>query len=405
MIPRIPATGPAAEAVCAAFGLVAYAAAGFTAAFSIASLYAARRFSRRAEAAPRPPLPPVTVLKPIKGTDPDMYRNLASFLEQDHPAFQVLFCLQNPDDPALPLLKKLRQDFPGADIEIVISKNRIGYNPKVNNLSNAYGFAKHEVLVISDSDVRVQRDFLRRAVAPLADPSVGLLTCFYRSTGAQGLPATLEALSVNAQFLPQALVAGMLGGMRFAMGAAMIVRRSAFEAAGGLPALSEHLADDFILGKAVAAAGYRVEFSSLVVDSIPARSTVSQQLSHLVRWSRTIRVCNPSGYVGTLLLHGGPLLLLHAAFGGGWKPLAGFCALEAWRAAALGWMHRSYLGHPKVFRELAWLPVGDVLQFGAWLAGLRSRTVLWRGETYLITTGGRLVPRRRKSAAVPATAV
>lgn len=399
MITRFGAAASTVDLLQSGFAVFAWASAGFTAAFALASVWAAKRFGREGKPASRGVPPAVTVLKPIKGTDPDMYENLASFLDQDHPRFQVLFCLQNPDDPALPVLRRLRQNFAEADIDIVISKNRIGYNPKVNNLSNAYSFAKHDLLVISDSDVRVGRDFLRKAVAPLEDPAVGLLTCFYRSTGARGAAAKLEALSVNAQFLPQALVAGLLGGMRFAMGAAMIVRRSAFEAAGGLAALSDHLADDFILGKAVAAAGYRVEFSDTIVDSVPAESTFAQQFSHLVRWSRTIRVCNPGGYAGTLVLHGGALLLAYALLGGGLKPLAGFVALEAWRAAALGFMHRRYLGHPQILRELAWLPVGDVLQFAAWLAGLSSRTVLWRGETYLITTGGRLVPRRRKPAA------
>lgn len=388
-----------------ALRLLAFGSAAFAAAFAFAAVLAAGRFRRRPEPEAMDFWPAVTVLKPIKGTDSEMYENLASFLRQDYPRLQVLFCLHNSEDPALPLLKKLRQDFPQVDIDIVISKNRIGYNPKVNNLSNAYGFAKHDLLVISDSDIRVAPDFLRRAVSPFGDPHVGLLTCFYRSATGPGLGARLESLSVNAQFLPQALVAAFWGGLRFAMGAVMIVRRSAFETAGGLAALSEHLADDFVLGRAVAAVGYRVEFSNAVVDSIPERTSVAQQFAHQVRWSRTIRVCNPAGYYGSIAIHGGPLLLLHGALAGSPAAFAAFFALECWRALMIAWLHRSYLDNPRLARDLPLLPLSDVIHFGAWLVGLRSSTVLWRGEAYAVSPGGRLVPHRRKGGTLRATAV
>ena len=333
-----------------------------------------------------------------------MEESLASFLDQDYPRFQTLFCVQDPDDPALPLLKRLRDRFPAADLDIVISNGRIGYNPKVNNLSNAYALAKHEFLIISDSDVRVGRDFLRRLVPPMRQPKVGIVTCFYRSTGPAGFGARLESISVNAHFLPQTLVAAFLCGMRFALGAVMLVRRSAFEAAGGLEALSHHLADDFLLGHIVAAAGFRVEFSPVLVDSIPAHFTPAQQFAHLVRWSRTIRACNPLGYAGTLLLHGGPLLLLCAPLGGGLKALALCAAVEAWRMACLAWIHAGVLDNPKALRDIAWLPVSDLIQFAAWAAGLTSASVTWRGEIYSVTAGGRLVPRGRKPASLRAGA-
>ncbi|MBI4425309.1 MAG: bacteriohopanetetrol glucosamine biosynthesis glycosyltransferase HpnI [Elusimicrobia bacterium] len=390
-------------------GRAAYFSAAFTAAFMAASLWSARRLRRARDAAAplsaAPFRPPITILKPIKGTDPDMYRNLASFLDQDYPRYQVLFCVQDPQDPALPILERLRQDFGRVELDIVISTHRIGYNPKVNNLSNAYRFAQHEFLVLSDSDVRVGRTFLREAAAAFADPELGLATCFYRATGAAGATTALEALSVNAQFLPQALTAALVGRMRFAMGAAMVVRRAAFEAAGGLPALSHHLADDYLLGQAVAAAGYRVELSPLLVDSIPDRGTLRQQFAHMVRWSRTIRVCHPAGFAGTIVLHGAVLLALHAAFGGGWRALGWAAALELWRAAALAWMHVAYLDNREILAQLPWLPASDLAQFAAWFAGLRSGTVLWRGESYSVTTGGRLVPRRRKAQALAAASL
>ncbi|MCX5790454.1 MAG: bacteriohopanetetrol glucosamine biosynthesis glycosyltransferase HpnI [Elusimicrobia bacterium] len=403
---------PFANFLLGAFGAAAYAIAAFTAAFTAASLFAAWRFraARRGEAAggggsAEDWTPPLTILKPIRGIDAGMEENLASFLDQEYPRFQTLYCVQDPADPALPLLERLRDRFPKADVDIVISKSRIGYNPKVNNLSNAYGFVKHDFVMISDSDIRVGRDFLRRLVQPMRDPNVGLLTCFYRSICAEGFGSRLESLSVNAQFLPQTLVAAFLGGMKFAMGAVMLARRPAFEAAGGLEAMSEHLADDFVLGRAVAGAGYRVEFSPLMVGSVPERFTPGQQFAHLVRWSRTIRLCNPAGYAGTVVLHGGPLLLLYSLLGGGLRALAAFALLEAWRVAAMAWMHAGLLDDREALRNIPWLPLSDLLQFAAWAAGLSSASVTWRGESYAVTTGGRLVPRRGKADALRAGAV
>lgn len=391
--------------VSGAVGALAWSSAAFTAAFTAAAVVAAWRFRNRLAGEAAGFAPAITILKPIKGVDEGMEESLATFLDQDYPRFQVLFCVQDPEDPALPLLKRLLDRFPKADADIVISKGRIGYNPKVNNLSNAYGFIKHEFIIISDSDVRVDAFFLRRLVQPMRDPAVGLVTCFYRSTSAQGLGARLETLSVNAQFLPQTLVAAFLGGMRFALGAVMLARRSAFEAAGGLEAMSQHLADDFILGTVIAAAGYRVEFSPVIVDSVPARLSLREEFAHLIRWSRTIRACNPYGYAGTVLVYGGPLLLLHSLLGGGWPSLAAFAALSSWRIALLGWLNAGFMDNPEALRHIRWLPLSDLLQFAAWAAGLSSSNVMWRGESYAVTAGGRLVPRRRKSAARAAVGV
>jgi ceramide glucosyltransferase len=185
----------------------------------------------------------------------------------------------------------------------------------------------------------------------------------------------------------------------------MAVRRAAFESSGGLLTLSHHLADDFLLGRAVVASGYRMEYSEVVVDSIPDHCTVAEQFTHLVRWSRTIRVCNPPGYLGSVMLHGIALLALYAlvaperAF-----PLACLAALAAIRTAGVGWIHFAYLGNREILKQLPLLPLSDLVQAAAWVAGLRSRSVLWRGESYSITSGGRLVPVKQKADTVHATA-
>ncbi|MCR4297091.1 MAG: glycosyltransferase, partial [Elusimicrobia bacterium] len=243
----------AAVAGRAAFSAFSLACGVFTFVFAVAAGVFARRFLFARAAREAAPLPPITLIKPMKGEDLGLEENLASFCLQDYPCYQILFCLASPDDPALAAVSRLKKAFPEADIEVVVSRNRIGYNPKVNNMANAYPFAKYDLLLLSDSDIRVEPGFLRRMAAPFADPSVGLATSFYQASGARGLWGWMEALSINAHFLPQAACAAYFG-MRFAMGAAMMVRRQAFEASGGFHNLADHLADDFWLGESVRAA-------------------------------------------------------------------------------------------------------------------------------------------------------
>ncbi|MBI3547425.1 MAG: bacteriohopanetetrol glucosamine biosynthesis glycosyltransferase HpnI [Elusimicrobia bacterium] len=395
------------SAVETALRLFAVFTGACTIAFSAASVAAARRQWRARTATPDVPedrLPPVTILKPLKGADSGMYASLSSFLALDYPRFQVLFALQSPDDPSLTVLKQLRKDFPAADFEIVISKNRIGYNPKVNNLSNAYPFAKHELLLISDSDIQVGRDFLRKAVAPFQDPAIGMTTCYYRSAPASSLGGLLEAASINTQFLPQALVAGQLLGVRFAMGAAMLVRRRVFDALGGFQALSDHLADDFVLGAAVRAGGHRLEFSTPLVDSHPGSPTLKEHLVHSARWARTIRVCQPAGYAGLVVIQGFALLSLHLCLFGADRLTAAFWAAVALaRVASAAWSHVAYLDNPSILRQLHVVLLSDLTQFVIWITGFKSKTVLWRGEYYHIQVGGRLVPRKARSGVAVAT--
>lgn len=373
-------------------GLLAGFSGLFTIAFAFAAVGAAVATRRRGSSA-AVPLPPVTILKPLKGCDRELYENLRSFCALEYPSFQLLFTLASPDDPAMPVLSRLRQEFPDRDIEIVVSKNRIGFNPKINNVSNAAPFIKHGVLLMSDSDIRVRPDFLIRAIRPLADPAVGLVTCFYQSTAPRGLWSALEALSVNAQFLPQAVTAAAFG-MRFAMGAAILVTREAFEKAGGFPMMADHLADDFILGEAVKGAGYRVELAEPVVESVPDVASGAEHLRHQARWARTIRICNPAGYLGSVLLHGFSLLTLRALLFGpdaaGLGLMAGVLCAKALCEASIARL----LGRPQLGFSLLLLPLSEWVSFCAWISGYRSNQVLWRGELYTIREQGRLIPAR-----------
>ncbi len=373
----------------------------FTILFSLASVAAAVSFFRLRREMLLSSTPPVTILKPLKGLDRELYENLRSFCTLDYPGYQLLFTLASPEDPALQVLARLRSEFPELDMEIIVSKNRIGYNPKINNVSNAAPYIKHDFLMMSDSDVRVQPDFLKRMMAPFGDPKVGLVTAFYQATKARGVWAGLEALSVNAQFLPQAVVAAALG-MRFAMGAALVVRRDAFERSGGFQNMADHLADDFILGEGVRAAGYRLEIADCVVESLPDSGGLSEHLRHQARWARTIHICNPAGYLGTALLHGFSWLTLKI-FLFGPDPVSIVLAFAALAAKALSReaISRWCLGDRQRSATLLLLPWSEWIGFAAWVSGFRSSHVVWRGERYAVQPHGRLTPLRPAALDVP----
>lgn len=381
----------AAVAGRAAFSVFALGCAAFTAAFAAASIPFARRFLLRKSSRPAAAHPPITIIKPLKGDDLDLHENLASFAKQDYPCFQILFCLANPEDPALAAVTRLKKEFPDADIEVVVSKNRIGYNPKVNNMANAYPFAKYDLLMMSDSDIRVEPGFLKRMAAPFEDPSVGLVTSFYQASGAKGLWGCMEALSINAHFLPQAAFSAAFG-MRFAMGAAMMVRRAAFEATGAFANLADHLADDFWLGESVREAGWRLETAEGCVDSVPGIGSGSGHFKHLVRWARTIRLCQPAGFYASLIQHGFSLATLRLLVVGpdaaGLGLMASIWAAKAVASSALS----AGLGSRQPARALWLLPLSEWFSFAAWVGACGSNTVLWRGELFTVQSQGVLKP-------------
>ncbi len=381
----------AAVAGRAAFSAFALVCGAFTLVFTLVSAVFARRYLLAHPARAAAPMPPITLIKPLKGDDVDLDKNLASFCRQDYPCFQILFCLANPDDPSLAAVSRLKKEFPDVDIEVVVSRNRIGYNPKVNNMANAYPFAKYDLLLMSDSDIRVEPGFLKRMAAPFADPSVGLVTSFYQASGDHGLWGCMESLSINAHFLPQAACAANFG-MRFAMGAAMMVRRQAFEAAGAFANLADHLADDFWLGESVLEAGWRIETAEGCVDSIPGIGSGQGHFDHLVRWARTIRLCQPMGYYASLIQHGFSLLTLRMIVQGpdaaGVGLLAGLWAAKAIAAYSIG----AGLGGRQPSRALWLLPLSEWFSFVAWIAACASNTVLWRGEVFLVRAQGQLEP-------------
>jgi ceramide glucosyltransferase len=246
-----------------------------------------RRARVRAQAGDAKRLPRVTLLKPLQGADADLYRSLSTFCGQDYPTFQIVFGVAAGADPAVQVVRRLQAEFPSVDIELVIDPRVHGANLKVSNLHNMYRAAKYEIILIADSDIRVTRDYLRRIVSEFADPRVGLATCLYRAVPTGGLPAVVETLCVNTDFVPMVMVARVAEKPSYAFGSTIAIRRAVLDASGGFLPLANYLADDYHLGNRIAACGQRLALSDLVVDTVTNVKTWRGLLAHQVRWAAT----------------------------------------------------------------------------------------------------------------------
>ena len=341
-----------------------------------------------------PVRPPVTVLKPVCGLDEDLEENLRSFCLQDYPEFQVIFGVREADDPAIPVIRRLIAEFPGRDLSLVVDGRIVGANLKASNLANMLPGARHDLLLVADSDMRVDPGYLSAVAAPFADPKVGAVTCLYSGTPRGGLASALGALYITDWFLPAALVAAALQEPDFCFGATMAVRRQALAAIGGFEGLAPYLADDFLLGHRVRQAGWRVRIASYVVEDRVAEADLRSLLTHELRWARTVRVCRPLGYafsfIGNNALSLACLFLLVSGFSA-----AGLLVTAIAVVLRLG-LHFQLRGVLRVPPPAApWLlPLRDLLCLAVWIASYFGREVCWRGRRVTIAAGGRLLPVR-----------
>jgi ceramide glucosyltransferase len=361
-------------------------------AYQLFQLWAAWRFFRRA---PRPPaglrLPPVTVLKPLKGPGIDLYANLASFCRQDYPAYQIVFGVEDPRDPAVAVVQQLRRDFPERDMVLSVG-NMPGANRKVANLRHMMRHAKHGVLVMSDSDIRVRPDYLRTMVAPLADTEIGLTTCLYRGVGRFGLPSVFESLFINTDFTPMVLAAQVVQRFEYAYGASIAFRREALERIGGFAPLADYLADDYLLGNKIAKAGYRLVLLPYVVETVLDAVRLRDVWRHLLRWARTYRVCQPVNWFLTIVIHTTLWGVLAALVTGG--SLLGLTALAVALATRLGSLAAimRILEETEVPRYLWLVPLKDLVNSVMWAAAFLGNEVNWSGQSLRIQRDGRMTP-------------
>jgi len=256
----------------------------------------------------------VTILKPLCGLDPDLLENLRSFCRQQHTTFQIIFGVMDKDDPAIIIVHQIMQEFPDLDLKLVVNDHVHGTNYKISNLINMYALAKYDLIVISDSDMRVRQDYLNIVTAPFQDATVGAVTCLYRGRAINGLWSKLAAMFINEWFLPSVLVANTFATNSFCFGATMAVRRDLLEKTGGLGGLVDYLADDYMLGKRVQEAGFSVHLAPLIVENVLQESTFQSLFQHELRWARTMRTVQPVGYTFSFLTDALPFSLIAATF-------------------------------------------------------------------------------------------
>jgi len=333
------------------------------------------------------PLPPISILKPLSGDDLGLEENLRSFFEQDYPDFEILFAVRDPNDSAAAVVERVRIRYPGVPSRLIVTGEPPYPNAKVFSLDHMLAAARHDLLVMADSDVRVTRGLLASLAAEFQNGRTGVITCPYRAVPGASPWSTLEAISLNTEFLSGVLVARWLEGMRFALGPTIAARREALIHLGGFGALQEYLAEDFVMGKLAAEAGWEVVLSSYVIEHHIGSQPLAANLRHRLRWYRSTRRSRPWGYLGQVFTNPLPLALLLIAVQPTWWPLAAFGAVL--RAAAAWAPARRVLRDPLTGR-LWWLvPLADIASFLLWLAAFFGNTIVWRGRKYLLLRDGR----------------
>src|SRR5690349_5121077 len=333
--------------------------------------------------------PPVTILRPLRGVDPEMYESFRSHCVQDYPEYEIIFGVSEPDDPAVEAVHRLMREFPNCKIRLLVCPEVLGNNRKTSNLVQMLAFAQHDHILINDSDIYVTPDYLRRVVGPFARPQVGMVTCPYRGIAADTLGSKLESIGISTDFIAGVLVARQIeGGIHFALGSTLAMSRTALDAIGGLRPLVDYLADDFELGYRIAKAGYEVVLADIVVEThLPAYS-FRGFFQHQMRWARSTRDSRRMGYLGLLLTFGLPwaifAVLLAPLTWWSWATLAAAAALRAAVALKVG---VGVVHDRAVFRRLWLVPLRDLVAFGVWFASFADHTVHWRGEVFILEKG------------------
>jgi len=346
-------------------------------------LWAALSFVRRS----RPVevfTPPVTILKPVRGIDPEAFAAFESHCRQDYPEFEIIFGVWDPADPAIATIEQLKKEFPDRSLRLIVCPEILGTNRKVSNLVQMLPHARHQHLIVNDSDVRVPQDYLRKVMAPFADAKVGMVTALYRGAPEKTLGSKLESLGISTDFIGGVLAARVLeNGIRFALGSTLAIRRDLLAQVGGFEALLDYLADDYEMGKRTGDAGFRVELAGTVVEThLPAYS-FGNFFEHQLRWARGMRDSRHAGYFGLVLTFAVPwsVFALIAAGGAPWAWVL-FVVTVLARLAVAGVVGRIILRDPHVWRLLWLLPLRDFMALLVWCASYAGHTIIWRGERF-----------------------
>jgi len=370
-----------------------YVFAFASAAYSVAAIVAAERFFRGVPSVDGgighsgSEYPPVSILKPIRGLDRETYENYASFCHQDYPEFEILFCVTDETDPAVPVIRQLIHDFPERSIRLLIGAEPVGASDKVNKLCRMVGEARHGILIITDSDVRVAPGFLKAVSAPLQDPAVGGVTCLYRGLTDGSFPANLEALANSTDFAPGVLVAWMLGGEKldFMLGAVMGTTKTHLAEIGGFESLADYFCDDYELGNRLASRGYRVELSRFPVDIVYPHESLREAFRHQLRWNLSIRYSRPWGHVGLLFTQILVWFLAGLFLTPSWLAEFGFAAGYALLRREMALRTGARGMRDPLVREKMWmLATRDLFAFIVWLVSFFPQRIQWRDRQFYV---------------------
>src|SRR5271154_4327344 len=378
--------------VAARDALLLLALASF--AYYVVAIVAALRFFRSRYAAVLPSnfAPPISILKPIYGLDRETYENYASFCTQDYPDYEILFCVSDEHDPAIPVIAKLARDFPDRRINLLIGSEPRGVSDKGNKLCRMAREARDEILAVSESDVRVEPEYLRAIAAPFCDPAVGAVTCLYRGVTDGSLAANLEAIGNSTDFTAGVLVAWLFAPVNFTLGATMATTKKRLAEIGGFESLVDHFSDDYELGNRIAARGHRVELSTFPVSIVYPQQTLADAFRHQLRWNVSIRFSRPTGHLGLIFTQALPLALLAAivAPSAAWaiSLLVGYLLLRGTSAWVVGVYGMRDAG---VRRHMELLPLRDAFAFIIWVASFFPQRIHWRGREFYVRDK-RLVP-------------
>jgi ceramide glucosyltransferase len=338
---------------------------------------------------PSQALPPVSILKPLKGADPEIYECFRSHCLQQYPEYEIIFGVSDANDPAIESVKSLQLEFPDRRIQLVVSPKILGANVKVSNLAQMLPEARYEHLIVNDSDIRVEPDYLRRVMAPLSDSRVGMVTCLYRGVAARTLGSRLEALGISTDFCAGVLAARQLeNGIRFGLGSTLAFRRGELERIGGFASIVNHLADDYELGKRIADLGLAVKLSDVVVETYLPAYRLKDFFAHQLRWARGVRDARAGGYFGLAFTFGILWALLAVATGAtklwSWSLLVSTLFL---RFAVAGLVGGKVLRDHQVLKNCWLIPLRDLIAVGVWIVGLGGHTVTWRGDRFSLKNG------------------
>jgi len=384
---------------------LALAMAAAPLAYYIAATFAALRFFLHERGRPNTShAPAVSLLKPVRGVDFASYENFASFCTQEYPEYEILFGVADRADPAVPLIERLIAQFPRRRIRLLAGSEELGTNRKVNKLARLAREAQHDVLALTDGDVRVGPRYLHEVVAPFADGKVGAVTSFYRGVAEKNLGAELEAIGAASDFFAGVLMANWMEGITFGLGASIVTTKEWVAKIGGFAAIADMHSDDYELGHRIAKAGGKVLLSREAVWTMYPAQTARGFWQHQVRWARTVRLCRPLSFAGLIFTHGLP-----------WAVLAALIAPAPWIAAAyllgylvlrftMAWTVGVWGVRDDVLRRKLWLvPLRDAIYFAVWLASFGSNRIHWGGEEFRMEKG-RLVRAASAQSSVGETA-